>query len=66
VRWWAQRNKITYGEAASSPTFQRLWERRRDADRETRLEALREMGVLVREDDGNWRYSDAFMAWLFE
>jgi hypothetical protein len=28
--------------------------------------ALEELGILAREDDGGWRYSDAYLSWLFE
>jgi hypothetical protein len=45
--------------------FQELWQRRSDDDRETRMSALRELGVLE-QDEGRWRYSDAFLSWLFE
>ena len=46
--------------------FQELWQFRSGPDRNERLAALEEMGVLEQDDEGRWRYSDAWLAWLFE
>lgn len=35
-------------------------------DKEDRLEALEEMGILSLDQEGHWKYSNAFMAWIFE
>lgn len=66
VRWYAKTHGLTFQQAASDSTLQMLWKFRRDRHRDTRLAALEELGILEKTDDGQWRYSDAFMAWLFE
>lgn len=57
---------MTYQEAQQDRILQILWEKRGDRDREQRLLALEELGILTKDQDGNWRYSNAFLAWLFE
>jgi hypothetical protein len=66
VRWYAKTHGLTFQQAASDPNLQMLWRFRRDPHRDTRLAALDELGILERGDDGQWRYSDAFLSWLFE
>lgn len=66
VRWYAKSKGMTFQQAASDDTLQMLWRFRRDPDRNTRLAALDELGILERDKDGQWRYSQAFLAWLFE
>lgn len=57
---------MTFDQARQDNILQVLWQKRGDRDREQRLAALEELGILTQDADGNWRYSDAFMAWLFE
>jgi hypothetical protein len=30
------------------------------------MAALEELGILTQDADGNWKYSSAWLAWLFE
>jgi hypothetical protein len=68
LRWWAHRK---FGDdilaAESDPDFQEYWlDRLQGEDKETRLDALKKLGILTVDQDGNWKYSNAFMAWIFE
>lgn len=68
VRWWAHRRySDDYQAALRDPALARLWARRNQSDdRDDRLAALEELGVLEMDEDGKWRYSSAWMSWLFE
>jgi hypothetical protein len=57
---------MTYDEVVSDRHFRALYQIRVQRDKEQRLLALEELGILTRDDEGKWRYSDAFLAWLFE
>ncbi len=53
--------------AENDERFQELWEARNSSDdKQKRLEALEELGILSVDQQGNWKYSNAFMAWIFE
>jgi hypothetical protein len=67
VRWWAHTHfRDDYQAAASDPRFQELWQLRSVKDHDTRMKALEDMGVLELDEDGRWKYSNAYMTWLFE
>lgn len=66
VRWYAKKTGRTYQDVTQDRVFQLLWDLRAGSDREQRLLALEELGILEKDEDGHWRYSQAFMSWLFE
>jgi hypothetical protein len=57
---------VSFAEASQDRRFQGLWRDRNTADKDVRMGALEELGILERDEDGGWRYSDAYLAWLFE
>jgi hypothetical protein len=66
VRWYAAHNDMNFQTASQDAKFQALWKDRSTADKDVRMGALEELGILERDEDGGWRYSKAYLSWLFE
>lgn len=69
VRFWAAKHNLTYQQAQRDLPFLEAWKSRLDRDRGKRVaygKAYRALGIIEKDSDGNWKYTEAFMRFLLE